>query len=79
MEIGGPGPAASAPSERSLDNGRYGVRLTDRGEGWSRFDRWAVTTGGLYPERDGGFRLYVRDLDDGTWWIAGWRRTTAGP
>ncbi|HKG91995.1 MAG TPA: hypothetical protein VKA84_08900, partial [Gemmatimonadaceae bacterium] len=61
-----------APKAHVLSNGRYVVAITDRGTGYSAYEGLALTRWAPDRTRDAdGLLVYVRDLDDGTWWTTG--------
>ena len=65
---------------RILGNGRYTVLLTAAGSGHSRFDGYALNAWTGDRTRDAqGFFLYVRDLDEGRVWSAGFQPTRRTP
>ncbi|HEX3601156.1 MAG TPA: hypothetical protein VHU84_13485, partial [Lacipirellulaceae bacterium] len=70
----------AAPQIISLSNGRYTLRLSEVGSGYARLDDLAVTrwSGDELAEAD-GFHLYLRDLDDGAVWSAGYQPTRVAP
>ncbi|AJK49998.1 glycosyltransferase 36 [Burkholderia plantarii] len=69
-----------APVTHLLSNGRYAVMLTSAGSGYSRRDDLAVTRWHEDATRDDwGSYLYLRDLDSGAVWSAGWQPTGAVP
>ncbi len=63
-----------------LSNGRYSVMMTAAGSGYSRWGDLAVTRWREDPTCDGwGTYLFVRDLDRGTVWSAGYQPTGVEP
>jgi cyclic beta-1,2-glucan synthetase len=71
-----PGAAGEAPTAEILARGRYAVLLTAAGGGCSAFDGYALTRWAADRTRDAeGFLLYLRDLDDGALWSAGYQPT----
>lgn len=55
-----------------LSNGRYTVRLTASGTGYSELNGRALTRWSPDPTRErDGFHIYIRDLDTGRVWSAG--------
>ncbi|HEX6966713.1 MAG TPA: hypothetical protein VF166_13040, partial [Gemmatimonadaceae bacterium] len=75
----GAGEAAAATGSRVvgsrlhvLTNGRYAVRLTEAGTGYSELSGRALTRWSPDPTRErDGFHIYIRDLDTGEFWSAG--------
>ncbi|WP_124084026.1 GH36-type glycosyl hydrolase domain-containing protein [Burkholderia gladioli] len=68
------------PVTHLLSNGRYAVMLTAAGSGYSRRDDMAVTRWHEDATRDDwGSYLYLRDLDSGVVWSAGWQPTGVVP
>lgn len=54
------------PAIRILSNGRYTVMVHGQGGGFSRFDGWALNDwNGDRLQEQGGWIIYVRDLDSG--------------
>ena len=72
--------ALAPPQIVSLSNGRYSVRLSEAGSGFARLEDFAVTrwSGDEVAEVD-GFHLYLRDLDDGYSWSAGYQPMRGKP
>jgi N,N'-diacetylchitobiose phosphorylase len=73
--------ASEVPSETVvLSNGRYAVRLSQVGSGFSRLNDIAVTrcTGDETRDAD-GFHLYLRDLDSNLVWSVGYQPTHVRP
>lgn len=68
-------PARALRATNLMSNGRYGVMVTARGTGYSRWGDLAVTRWRADPteDRDGMF-LFVSDAETGDWWS-----TTAEP
>jgi cellobiose phosphorylase len=63
-----------------LTNGSYSVMLTTAGSGWSRRGPLAITRWREDPTRDHwGSWIYLRDVDSGVWWSAGYQPTTRTP
>jgi cyclic beta-1,2-glucan synthetase len=63
-----------------LSNGSYHVMLTAAGSGYSRCGDLAVTRWREDPARDPwGTFVYLRDVDSGEIWSAGWQPTGAEP
>ncbi len=63
---------AHAGGSRPLTNGRYTTFLTAAGAGYSTWGELALTRWNADPTEDGGgFRLYLRDLDSGAFWLIG--------
>ncbi|HEY8469519.1 MAG TPA: hypothetical protein VIL18_07745, partial [Longimicrobiales bacterium] len=66
------GPRGTAPRLHVLTNGRYTVRLTEAGTGYSELSGRALTRWSPDPTRErDGFHIYIRDLDTGEFWSAG--------
>jgi N,N'-diacetylchitobiose phosphorylase len=72
--------ALAPPQIVSLSNGRYSLRLSEAGSGFARLEDLAVTrwSGDEVAEAD-GFHLYLRDLDDGYAWSAGYQPMRVNP
>ncbi|HEV2132460.1 MAG TPA: hypothetical protein VGR27_15200, partial [Longimicrobiaceae bacterium] len=63
-----------------LSNGRYAVLFTTAGAGYSAFEGFALTRWMPDPTRDAdGFFLYIRDLDSGDRWSAGYQPLPSSP
>ena len=63
-----------------LSNGRYTVYLCGTGSGVSQRGTWAVSRGAADDQFDaGGFHLYLRDVDAGGVWSAGYQPTRVPP
>ena len=69
------------PSQPALlSNGPYNVRLSEVGSGFSEAGGVAVTRWTSDETRDAdGFYIYLRDLDDGSVWSAGYQPTCVLP
>jgi N,N'-diacetylchitobiose phosphorylase len=63
-----------------LSNGTYHVRLSEVGSGYSELGGVAVTRWGGDETRDAdGFYIYIRDLENGHVWSAGYQPTRVRP
>src|SRR4051812_38058336 len=63
-----------------LSNGKYNVRLSEVGSGCSQLGDIAITRWAGDKTRDAdGFYIYIRDLDDGYVWSAGYQPTRVIP
>jgi len=63
-----------------LSNGRYAVMMTVAGSGYSRWGNLAVTRWREDPTSDNcGSYIYLRDVDQGTVWSAGYQPTCSEP
>ncbi|MEX2170748.1 MAG: hypothetical protein WD851_15635 [Pirellulales bacterium] len=63
-----------------LTNGRYSVQLTAAGGGVSEWEGLAVSRWMPDPTCDAdGFFIYLRDLEDGSFWSAGYQPTRVLP
>ncbi|MGI9078490.1 MAG: GH36-type glycosyl hydrolase domain-containing protein [Gemmatimonadaceae bacterium] len=70
-EIGSSRASVTSPDSQILSNGRYTVRVTGDGAGYSIFDGYALTRWSPDRTREtSGFWLYVRDVDSGAYWSA---------
>ena len=75
-----PSPMSSVPSTLLLSNGVYAVMITAAGSGYSLWRNLAVTRWREDTTRDAwGSYLYLRDVDSGQVWSAGYQPTTATP
>jgi cyclic beta-1,2-glucan synthetase len=75
-----PSPTASIPSTHLLSNGRYAVMVTAAGSGYSLCQNLAVTRWREDVTRDAwGSYLYLRDIESGQVWSAGYQPTTSTP
>lgn len=75
-----PSPMSEVPSSHLLSNGRYAVMLTAAGSGYSLWRSLAVTRWREDVTRDAwGSYLYLRDVNSGQVWSAGYQPTTARP
>ncbi|MGZ5068804.1 MAG: GH36-type glycosyl hydrolase domain-containing protein [Methylobacter sp.] len=73
-------PMSLVPSAHLLSNGRYGVMVTAAGSGYSVCEKLAVTRWREDVTRDcWGSYLYLRNLDSGKVWSAGYQPTAALP
>ena len=73
--------ALAPPQIVTLSNGRYSVRLSEAGSGYARLEAILPLPDGVAmksPKSD-GFHLYLRDLDDGFMWSAGYQPTRVVP
>jgi N,N'-diacetylchitobiose phosphorylase len=70
-----------SPSEAAvLSNGQYSVRFSEVGSGTSELGGVAITRSAGDETRDAdGFYIYLRDLDDGLVWSAGYQPTRVRP
>jgi cyclic beta-1,2-glucan synthetase len=75
-----PSPMSAVPSSHLLSNGNYAVMMTASGSGYSLWRNLAVTRWREDVTRDAwGSYLYLRDIDSGQVWSAGYQPTTAKP
>ncbi len=75
-----PSPMSAIPSTHLLSNGRYSVMLTASGSGYSRYQNLAVSRWREDVTRDDwGSYLYLRDVETGYVWSAGYQPTAAIP
>ena len=73
-------PHTATPRTTLLSNGRYSVMLTSAGSGYSRWRDLAVTRWREDPTRDDwGSFVFLRDVDSGAVWSAGFQPTCAEP
>ena len=73
-------PHQSVPSTLLLSNGRYSVMLTAAGSGYSRWGDMAITRWREDVTRDdSGAYIFLRDLQSGAVWSAGFQPTGAEP
>jgi cyclic beta-1,2-glucan synthetase len=73
-------PHASTPQTHLLSNGRYAVMLTTAGSGYSRCAGLGITRWREDVTRDNwGTYVFLRDVDDGTVWSAGYQPTGVEP
>jgi cyclic beta-1,2-glucan synthetase len=73
-------PHGATPRTRLLSNGRYAVMLTGAGSGYSRWGDLAVTRWREDPTCDPwGSYVFVRDMDRGQVWSAGYLPTHIEP
>ena len=67
-------PNSSQPDVHLLSNGRYHVMVSSSGGGYSKWKEIAVTRWHGDPTRDNdGMFFYIRDLDSGEVWSAGYQ------
>ncbi|GGO23241.1 glycosyl transferase [Gemmobacter aquaticus] len=72
-------PASEAPTAHLLSNGNYGVMLTPRGEGFSRWRDMAITRWRAEATQPAlGSFLFLRDTASGEVWSAGIEPTRVG-
>uniref|UniRef100_UPI00358E756B glucoamylase family protein n=1 Tax=Crenothrix polyspora TaxID=360316 RepID=UPI00358E756B len=75
-----PSPTSSVPSAHLLSNGRYAVMITAAGSGYSLWRDLAVTRWREDVTRDAwGSYIYLRDIESGQVWSAGYQPTTVEP
>ncbi|MGZ8214188.1 MAG: GH36-type glycosyl hydrolase domain-containing protein, partial [Methylosarcina sp.] len=75
-----PSPTSMVPSSHLLSNGRYAVMITAAGSGYSLCQNLAVTRWREDPTRDAwGSYIYLRDVESGEVWSAGYQPTTRTP
>ena len=73
-------PSTPTPEIHLLSNGRYSVMVTNSGSGYSLWNDQGITRWHRDPTRDDqGTFIYMRDLDDGYVWSAGYQPTHKGP
>ena len=73
-------PMSASPTTQLLSNGRYTVMITGSGSGYSQWCNLALTRWREDVTRDGwGSYLYLRDVDSGQVWSAGYQPTTVKP
>ncbi|MGR8980317.1 MAG: GH36-type glycosyl hydrolase domain-containing protein [Gammaproteobacteria bacterium] len=73
-------PTSSVPSSHLLSNGRYAVMITAAGSGYSLCQNLAVTRWREDATRDSwGSYIYLRDIESGQVWSAGYQPTTMEP
>ena len=73
-------PHELTPQAHLLSNGRYSVMLTSAGSGYSRWRDIGVTRWREDPTRDDtGSYLYLRDVQTGAVWSAGYQPSGAEP
>src|SRR6185503_19725032 len=73
-------PHDSAPQTQLLSNGRYAVMVTAAGGGYSRWNDLAITRWREDAQRDDtGSFFFLRDLESGRAWSAGYQPTAATP
>jgi cyclic beta-1,2-glucan synthetase len=74
------GPHQATPQTQLLSNGRYAVMITAAGSGYSRWRELALTRWNDDPTReDSGSYLFLRDLESGLEWSAGYQPTGIEP
>ena len=72
--------ASCQPQAVLLSNGRYTVRFTDAGSGYSRLQDTAISRWNSDETRDAdGFHIYLRDLEENVVWSAGYQPTRVQP
>ncbi|MEQ1800955.1 MAG: glucoamylase family protein [Gammaproteobacteria bacterium] len=70
----------TTPQAHLLSNGRYAVMVTAAGSGYSRWQDLGITRWRDDPTRDDtGSYLYIRDVDTGRVWSAGYQPTGVEP
>lgn len=75
-----PSPMSAMPSAHLLSNGRYAVMITAAGSGYSLWRNQAVTRWREDVTRDAwGSYIYLRDVETGQVWSAGYQPTTVTP
>jgi cyclic beta-1,2-glucan synthetase len=75
-----PSPTSTVPSSHLLSNGRYAVMITAAGSGYSLCQNLAVTRWREDATRDAwGNYIYLRDVESGQVWSAGYQPTTMVP
>ncbi|QSA97767.1 GH36-type glycosyl hydrolase domain-containing protein [Methylococcus sp. EFPC2] len=75
-----PSPTSTVPSAHLLSNGRYAVMITAAGSGYSLSQNLAVTRWREDVTRDAsGSFIYLRDVENGEVWSAGYQPTVAAP
>jgi cyclic beta-1,2-glucan synthetase len=73
-------PHQSPPATHLLSNGRYSIMLTAAGGGYRRHGDLAVTRWRQDATRDNwGSFVYLRDVESGEVWSAGWQPTGREP
>jgi len=73
-------PNEATPATHLLSNGRYAVMLTSAGSGYSRWRDLAVTRWREDPTCDDwGSYIYLRDVESGDAWSAGFQPSGAAP
>ncbi len=73
-------PLDAMPQTHLLSNGRYAVMVTAAGSGYSRWREFAVTRWRDDPTReDTGSFLYLRDIESGQVWSAGFQPCATEP
>jgi cyclic beta-1,2-glucan synthetase len=73
-------PHQTMPQTQLLSNGRYTVMITAAGSGYSRWRDLALTRWNEDSTReDSGSYIFLRDVDTGTTWSAGYQPTGAEP
>ena len=73
-------PHHATPQTHLLSNGRYAVMLTSAGSGYSRWRDLGLTRWREDLTRDdAGSYIFLRDVDDGTVWSAGYQPSGAEP
>ncbi|MEP7117186.1 MAG: glucoamylase family protein, partial [Acidobacteriota bacterium] len=75
-----PSPHQPAAYTQLLSNGRYAVMMTAAGSGYSRWGDLALTRWRADPTSDdSGSFIYLRDVEHGTVWSAGYQPTGTEP
>ena len=75
-----PSPTSAVPSAHLLSNGRYTAMVTAAGSGYSTWEGLSITRWREDATRDDrGTFLYLRDLESGRVWSAGYQPTAALP
>src|SRR5688500_5748767 len=70
----------ASPQAQLLSNGRYAVMLTAAGSGYSRWGELAITRWREDATRDDwGSYVFLRDVDSGELWSAGWQPSGVEP
>jgi cyclic beta-1,2-glucan synthetase len=73
-------PHQLTPQTHLLSNGRYSVMLTGVGSGYSRWQDLGVTRWREDPTRDdAGSYFFLRDIESGALWSAGYQPSAAEP
>jgi cyclic beta-1,2-glucan synthetase len=73
-------PHDCTPQTHLLSNGRYSVMLTSAGSGYSRWRDMGVTRWREDPTRDdSGSYLFLRDVESGAVWSAGYQPSGVEP
>jgi cyclic beta-1,2-glucan synthetase len=73
-------PDTPMPEVHLLSNGKYSVMVTNAGAGYSRWKEIAITRWHSDSTCDSyGTFIYIRDLESGEFWSAGYQPTLKGP